>query len=373
MKVAVIAGSGKSLLNFRGPLLAEMVRLGHRVVACASGYDRNVVDALSAKGVSYRPLKMERTGLNPFLDLQTCFILRKLLKDIAPDMVFASMAKPVIYGSFAAAYQGGPKMFSMIEGLGYAFTGQSSKRKLLSHVLTFLYRKSLARNEHVFFLNPDDKVLFETLKIIDRSKNITILNGIGVDLTHYKFQSFPPLSPVTFLLIARLLSDKGIYEYVQAAQKLKEKYPDTEFHLVGPFDSNPAAIKPKTVDRWIASGAIQYHGETNDVKPFLTSCCVYVLPSFYREGMPRTILEAMSTGRPIITTDTPGCRETVIHGENGFLVPVKDVRSLIAAMERFIMDPEIISTFGQRSREMAIERFDVKKVNNQLMEIMGLS
>jgi glycosyltransferase involved in cell wall biosynthesis len=174
-----------------------------------------------------------------------------------------------------------------------------------------------------------------------------------------------------FLLIARLIRDKGVFEYADAARILKRRYPEAVFRLLGWFDRHPEAISPKQIDQWQREGIIEYLGETQDVRPFLAESNVYVLPS-YREGTPRTVLEAMAMGRPIVTTDAPGCRETVIEGKNGFLVPPRNVDALGKAMERFISTPEIIETMGGESRKFAEMKYDVHKVNYVIMRTMGL-
>jgi glycosyltransferase involved in cell wall biosynthesis len=263
-------------------------------------------------------------------------------------------------------------MFAMISGLGYAFgEGGGLARALMRRLVGTLYRASLRHADGVFFQNPDDLADFQRLAIIgDRHKAIRV-NGSGVDLGHYR-SSPPRLEPPTFLLIARLLKDKGIYEFVEAARRLRARHPRARFCLIGPLDPNPAAISARDLESWRAEGAIEYLGEAADVRPHLAETTAYVLPSIYREGIPRTLLEAMSTGRALITTDTPGCRETVRPGENGFLVPPGDAAALAEAIERFIARPDLAVSFGRRSRALAEELFDVRKVNAVMLEAMGL-
>ncbi|MBZ0297946.1 MAG: glycosyltransferase family 4 protein, partial [Anaerolineae bacterium] len=259
---------------------------------------------------------------------------------------------------------------SMITGLGFAFSDQarqSVRFRLISQSARGLYRLALRCNTKVFFQNPDDRSLFLALNLAKEDQMI-LINGSGVDVDHFSVTPLPS-EEITFLLIARLIQDKGIYEYAKAAAQLKAKYRDIVFQLLGPFDHHPQAVKPSNVSAW--KGTISYCGETSDVRPFIKRCSVYVLPS-YREGTPRTVLEAMAMGRPIITTDAPGCRETVRDGENGLLVPVRDVDALVAGMEYFIRNPQQIARMGQRSREIAEERYDVHKVNAVIMETMQL-
>ena len=226
----------------------------------------------------------------------------------------------------------------------------------------------------MFFQNPDDEALFKSMGILTPNASTTVVNGSGVDISEYSVQPFATIDDILiprFLLIARLLGDKGVREYAQAAKIIKDKYPQAQFDLVGWIDDNPDAIEQQELDNWISEGLFNFWGKLDDVKPAIAASSIYVLPS-YREGTPRTVLEAMAMGRPIITTDAPGCRETVIDGYNGYLVPVKAVEELAAAMERFIVNPELIIEMGKASRQLVEEKFDVDAVNQSMLEAMGL-
>ena len=367
-KIVIISHYSPSLINFRGDLIRAMVELGHKVICL--GPEAGFEQPLQELGADYRQIPLHRTGLNPLKDVKTLFSLRKVLKEIRPDIVFSYTVKPIVYGSIAAHMAGVRRMYAMIEGLGYVFIGQSLKQKFLRQLVCFLYHKALKYNKAVFFLNPDDMRLFVDNSIVPKAVKPVLLNGIGVNIEKFAFAP-PKLSPVTFLLIARLIKDKGILEYVESARLLKQKYPAAKFQLLGPLDINPAAITQEQLERWTKEGIIEYLGKTNDVRPYIAEASVYVLPS-YREGTPRSVLEAMSMGRPIITTDAPGCRETVIDGRNGFLVPVKDVDALKSAMEKFILEPDLISRMGKQSRVIAEEKYDVRKVNRVILQEMGL-
>ncbi len=370
-RILVLGGLANSLVNFRGALLAEMVRRGHEVIGCAAEDCPEVADQLAAMGVRYVPLHFKRAGLNPFSDLLLLFRLVKLLRRLRPDIVLAYTIKPVIYGSLACRLAGVQRCYSMITGLGYAFMGGVGLRqRLVGKVAPLLYRVALAGNAGVFFQNRDDLALFANTGLLRARHKALVINGSGVDTEYYRRAPLPG-GPVAFLLIARLLKDKGIAEYAAAALAIKQRYPDTLFRLVGPLDPNPAAIGKDQIETWNRAGVIEYLGEARDVRQHLAACKVYVLPS-YREGTPRTVLEAMATGRPVITTDAPGCRETVAHGENGFLVPVKDVGALVEAMERFITHPEWIPRMGERGREIAEIKYDVRKVNAAILRHMHL-
>lgn len=370
MRVVVVAGFARSLVNFRGPLLQAMVDSGHEVIACAPGCPDDVVTALAEIGVTYQAIPLERTGMNPIRDLATIVSLKGLFEGLRPDCVLSYTAKPVIYGSLAAGLAGVRKVYSMITGLGYAFGDSSVKQKLIGLPVQALYRSALRRNDAVFFQNPDDQEFFVRKGLIANPRQAVLINGSGVDLVHYR-EAAQVKGNVSFLLIARLIRDKGIVEYVEAAKRIKRHHPSVAFRIVGPFDSNPSAISRSAVEQWHKEGIIEYLGETRDVRPFIANCSVYVLPS-YREGTPRTVLEAMAMARPIVTTDAPGCRETVVHGRNGYLVPVRDVDGLAEALCRFIATPELIPGMGKESRKIAIEKYDVHKVNKTILHTMGL-
>ena len=367
-KIVIVSHYALSLINFRGELIKALAAAGHRVITL--GPEAGFESELAAIGAEYRQIPLQRTGTNPAKDMSTVYTLTKLLKKINPDVVLSYAIKPVIYGSLAASLAGISNIYSMITGLGYVFTGESIKQKILFHLIYPIYKSALSKNKIVFFQNPDDLKLFRDLKLVSSKGRQIIINGSGVDISHFAY-SPPPTEPISFLLMARLIWDKGIGEYVEAARNLKSRYPKVSFKLLGPFDSNPAAIKSTDVERWEKEGIIEYLGETRDVRPYLASASIYVLPS-YREGTPRSVLEAMSMGRPIVTTDAPGCRETVQEGVNGFLVPIKDVVALEKAMERFILNPELIPEFGLASRRIAEEKYDVRKVNKIIIEAMGL-
>lgn len=343
---------------------------GHEVVACAPDPTAGLLERLRDLGARFRVITMNRTGMNPVRDIG-CFVsLWRLFRHERPDLVLSYTAKPVIYGSLAAAAAKVPAIFSIITGLGYAFTGEDARRRWLTWGLSLLYRWALSFNRAVFFQNPDDLNLFQSRKIVPPDCPAIVVNGSGVDLE--RFQAAPPVQrPLVFLLIARLLRDKGIVEYVQAAREIRRQHPEVVFDLVGPFDSNPSSISPDEVSAWQTEGVIRYHGHKADVCPTIAAASVYVLPS-YREGLPRTVIEAMAMGRPVITTDAPGCRETVVPGENGFRVPVKNVAALVSAMEKFIKDPQLIPSMGKRSRELASQKFDVRAVNAVILEKLGL-
>ncbi|MDD4873771.1 MAG: glycosyltransferase family 4 protein [Dehalococcoidales bacterium] len=379
-----------SLVNFRGTLIETMLAKGVKVCAAANGRDSNTEAKLLAMGVQYFPLHIARTGINPLADIVTIFDLICLMRRVKPDIVMSHTIKPVIYGGFVARLCGVRKVFSMIEGLGSVFMPyESSIQALYSIIAKMLYRIGLIASKRVFFLNPDDLNQFVTEGYVSRQKAV-LLNGIGIDLVYYTKEEMPEPSRLRFLMIARLLKDKGVREYIAAAKIVCASYQNVEFILAGDLDDNPSSIKQKELDLWQRDRIVNHAGWVDDVRPLIRSCHIFILPSYYREGTPRTSLEAMATGRAIITTDMPGCRETVDMsvdesvwkkeedvsklkiGRNGIMVPPKDVESLAAAMKFFFRHQEQIAIMGNESRHYAEERYDIHKVNIIILREMGL-
>lgn len=370
MKIILLGNFAESLINFKGPLIRELVKAGHEVHGCAPGDNPEIEKKLASIGASYHPIALERTGMNPLQDMSSLLSIRRLIKNIGPDAILCYTIKPVIYGSICARSAGVGRIYSQITGLGFTFFGHTFKQRAINRVVTPLYRIALSLSNKVFFENPDDRELFMEKGIINDPRKTVLLNGIGVDMD--RFAPAPcKTGPISFLLIARLIREKGIFEFVEAAKLLRGKHKGVTFRLLGPLERGPAGIRESQVEEWRRSGIIEYLGKTDDVRPYIADASVYVLPS-YREGVPVSVLEAMAMGRPIITTDAPGCRETVREGENGFLVPVKDSVALSRAMERFIAEPAMVEKFGKRSLEIVRERFDVRKVNARIIEEMGL-
>ena len=370
IKIVLIAGFAPSVINFRKTLI-EALRHYADIVVAAPFYDEKTADAIEALGVQFEPFYLKARGSNPWHDIKTKYALTQLLKKHKPDKVLSYTIKPVIWGSLSAHSAGIKEIYAMITGLGYAFTNiKGFKPRLIQKITTFLYRRALLKNDRVFFQNPDDLADFKKMKIISCHQKTTIINGSGVDLNYYDF-SYPVIEPIRFLMIARLLKDKGLIEYFEAAAKIKCDYPEVEFHLVGYLDDNPAAISSEILQNFLEKKIIMFHGKLDDVRPIIRESSVYVLPS-YREGTPRSVLEAMSMGRAIITTDAPGCRETVVDGYNGFLIPVKNVNALALAMMKFIENKALIKAFGVSSRELVEKKYDVHRVNEVILRSIGL-
>lgn len=375
MKILLISGHAQSIINFRGPLLQAFQAKGFQVHVAAPDMSREASARhdLEGLGVTVHQVPMQRTGTKAFADLKTAFALWRLMRQICPDMVLGYTIKPVIYGTLAAWLAGVPYRYALITGLGYAFQGGRHRSRLRA-LVQILYRLALARVMRVFFQNPDDLKLFQESGILKPQIPVCVVNGSGVDVDNFDFRPMPVAAlagAVRFLFIGRLLGDKGVREYAEAARQLKSSHPQVICSLVGWIDSNPNSITQAELDGWMADGSIEFLGRLDDVRPAIEACSVFVLPS-YREGTPRTVLEAMAMGRAIVTTDAPGCRETVVHGENGYLIPVQDPDALLQAMRRFIDEPDLQWRMGARSRQIAEEKYDVYKVNAVMLAGMGV-
>jgi lipopolysaccharide/colanic/teichoic acid biosynthesis glycosyltransferase/glycosyltransferase involved in cell wall biosynthesis len=374
VKIVILASLAYSLVNFRGALLRRMVAEGHDVVACAPDDDPATDAELRKMGITYRRVPMDRIGTNPVRDLGTLGAMRRMIRSEAPDVILAYTQKPIIYGGMAARIAAPrARFFAMVSGLGHVYSDDepaSGKRRFLRPLISLLYRIAIARAAGIFVFNADDEAEMRRHAILSPRQRVIQVPGSGIDTVQFAQQPIPQ-GPPTFLLIARLMRNKGIGEFVEAAAMVRRQYPDTRFQILGPQEPGKAGFSADEMAAWQVKG-VDYLGSTRDVRPHLAQASVFVLPTYYREGLPRTILEAMAIGRPIITTDMPGCRETVILGENGMLVPPRDVEALAAAMARLAVNPARLAAMGARSRQLAEDRYHVDKVNSLLLTEMSL-
>ncbi len=368
--IALIANHPSGLVHFRAPLIDALRSRDIQILALSPNFDdasRAKIHALGAKPIDFR---LSRTGLNPFKDAWHTWQLARLLGRLKPDISLAFFMKPVIFGSLAAWWSGVPRRIAMIEGLGFVFTPRSGhfsfKEGWLKRLAMGLYWLGLKGAHRVVFLNPDDQREFIENGLLAAGKAF-LLGGIGVDLEQWKTTP-PVLEPVTFALAARLLHEKGITHYAQAARMVKQKHPQTRFILLGELDENPGALTHEEVQAWVNEQILEWPGHV-PVRPWLTQASVFVMPS-YREGVPLSTQEAMAMGRAVITTDVPGCRETVIDRVNGFLIPPRDSTALAEKMSQFIKQPSLIQSMGQASRQMAEERFNTHEANQRLIKLL---
>lgn len=360
--VLLMGGFAPSLINFRGQLIRTLVAAGNRVIAVAPDIDDETRQKLKGMGAEVEQVALSRGGLNPLADLRTLARIRKLIAQYRPDLVVTYTIKPNIWGGLAARMMR-VRHVGMVTGLGYAFIDSATLRqRIVQSVATRLYRAGVARSDRVVFQNSDDAEDFVRQRIVTRNQ-IAFTDGSGVDLSEFALAPLPA-EPV-FLMLARLIRNKGVREYCEAAVQIKARVPGSRFLLGGWIDTVPGSVTQQELDGWIEQG-IEYLGPLRDVRPAISDASVFVLPA-YREGTPRTTLEAMAMGRAIVTTDAPGCRETVREGVNGLLVEVESTADLARAMETLATDAGKRAAMGAASYRLAVEKFDVHAVNRQLI------
>jgi len=331
---------------------------------------------LQDMGVITHESKLDGSNVSILSDFRFIHSLYKLIKKIKPDIFFPYTFKPVIYGSFLAKLCKVKLIVPMLTGLGYNFTDNTSNNRLVVKITRLLLKLSLTPNPrlNIVFQNKDDANRLIDLKILNKTNQVYVVNGSGVDLTHYNY-SPPNTSTITFLMISRLINAKGIKEYYDAAKQIRNRFPNTEFKLIGPYDPNIDSINTNLYEEIKSGKIINYIGQVDDVRPNIETASVIVHPSYYGEGVPRCVLEGIAMGRAVITCDSVGCRETVNHDPekaNGFLIPVRDSNALASKMEYFIQNKEEIIKFGNKGREFAKEKFDVNLINSDLFKIMQL-
>ena len=385
-QILLIVNNPYSLLSFRGDLIDALIGRNYLVHIAAPqiGFAPLISEELKRRGVVLYEIDLHRTSMNPIHEILAIINIYYLVKKIKPDIVFSFMMKPIIYGSLVSRVAGVKHRYAMIEGLGNLFISSNSTRsRILRRFVSRLYKLSLFGTERIFLLNKDDRNDLLVANALPRNSIITELCGIGVDLDYYRYQE--PADNSSFLMIGRLFQNKGVREFEEAARMIKQNYPNQQFVLVGSIDDNSEAVTRSELDSWISTGVIQYLGELDDIRFVMAQCSVFVLPS-YREGLPRTSMEAMAMGRPIITTDVPGCRETirltkkghrqrlsgasVMEGENGFMVRPRDSIALAKSMAYFIKQPSRAAIMGKRSRIIAEEKFDVSLINSIILSAL---
>lgn len=368
MKIMILSSHTPSLFWFRKDMMLAFKQAGCEVVAVGNE-DRNIweKDFLDI-GVIYRQIHVQRNGMNPFSDLKTLKSIKLLLKEESPDKIFCYQAKTVIYGCIAAHQVGIKEVYALIAGLGSVFLASGLKAAIIRSILVWEYKVALKHVTKVFFQNHDDSATFIKNRIV-KPERIVYINGSGVNVRQFVVTALPEVP--TFLNISRLIRDKGIREYLQACRLVKKEHPEYRCLLVGPFDSNPTALTKEELNEYITDATIEYFGEQSDVRPYIAQASIYVLPS-YHEGTPKTVLEAMACGRAVITTNVPGCKETVVHNENGLLVDAKDPVMLATAMLELASNPDKILQMGEKGRALATDRFSVDIVNDVILKTMHI-
>jgi glycosyltransferase involved in cell wall biosynthesis len=378
-RVALIGGFGDLVVKLRGSLIRALRIAGHEVVVCvpppSADARPGVETGLRDLGVRLVESPLDRTGTNFLSEVAARAFYGDFMRRERPDAVLAYNPKPIFHAVMAARRAGVASVTAMVTGLGYAFTSTELKARALAVVAMGLYRRALPMARSVIFQNEDDRRFFDHLGLLAGVRSVHQVPGSGVDLS--RFPAVPPgdaSGVTTFLFAGRLLRDKGIVDFVEAARALRALRTDEStfrFRVAGMIDSNPSAVTASDLEHWTRGGMIEHVGRLEDVRPALAACSVFVLPS-YREGMPMAILEAMATGRAVVTTDAPGCRETIVDGESGMLVPPGAPAALAVALEQFLEDRTLAARMGQAARVRAEREFDSRAVNARVIRAMGL-
>ncbi len=365
LRVCLVSNSAWSIYHYRRGLLSALHEQGVEVTLITPRDD--AFQPLRELGCHCIDLKLSAQGINPFTDLRTLISLYRKYRTIKPHLIFHYTIKPNIYGSLAA-WLAGVKSIAVTTGLGYTFT----RKNLTAYIAKQLYRLAFRFPCEVWFLNADDRADFVRAKLLAKPKCAHILPSEGINLE--QFSLAPPIqdkADFEFILISRLLWDKGIGEYIEAARQLKARYPQARFTLLGPGNvANPSAISAADIERWRAEGIVDYLGTTSDVRSYIARADCVVLPS-YREGVPRTLLEAAALGRPAVATDVPGCRDVIDDGLTGLLCAAKSATDLAAKMEQMLlMSTNQRRVMGEQAREKIAREFDEKKIIHRYLSVL---
>ncbi|MDR7135851.1 glycosyltransferase involved in cell wall biosynthesis [Lysobacter niastensis] len=365
-KIVLFANTDWYLYNFRRSLALALRDAGHEVLLISPPGPYG--ERLRALGLRWEPVPMDRRSLNPLREAALLWFLWRLLRREQPDLVHAFTIKCAVYGSLAARLAQVPARINAVAGMGYVFTSQSRKARLLRPLVRALMHVALdGRNARLILQNPDDVALFERAGIVDRER-IRMIPGSGVDCSRFSGGGRNPAGPLRVLLAARLLWDKGLAEYVAAARALRAQGREIEFLLAGdPDPGNPAAVTEARVRSWVEEGVVEWLGHVDDMPALLASVNIVVLPSF-REGLPKGLIEAAACGLPLVTTDVPGCREVVSDGVDGLLVAARDADALADAIARLQDDPELAARLGRAARNKALAQFDENIVIRRTLE-----
>ncbi len=366
MNFVIHSNSHESILNFRKELILEIHKKGFDIYIIAPNISSSntLLKFLHANKMRFYEIEISRSSINPFMELKSFFWLIYFLIKIKPQGILTYTVKANLFGMIAAHLLRVPGKFAMVTGLGYLFRSES--KTILTKLLQYVYGKSLNLADVIFFQNTDDLDTMLKLKALSPNANVVCVNGSGVNLKHFHEEPFGEIQKINFLMIGRLLISKGINEFVQASIEINKLHPNVHFNLLGWMDENPESISKEDFQIIKKCSHLTLISKVKDVRPIIKNSHVFVLPS-YHEGLPRSVIEAMAIGRPIITTDAPGCRDTVINLYNGYIIQKKSITELVSAMKHFINNPESISKMGKNSRALAEDKFDVDKVNKKMI------
>lgn len=371
--IVVVGGDLDYLVRFRGHLMAELRFREIRVTACAPDEVGKHEKFFRDLGVEYLRAPMTPTGINPVREARSIVAFTKILRRLSPTDVFAYGAKPITVALTAACVAGVRRRYAMLAGLGYAFVEDNEltfKRWLVRKAQMAAFRVLLPRCQSVIFHNIEDETRFVELGLLSPERAF-VVPGSGVDIDAYSF-STAPVNPVKFVFVGRLLRSKGVVHLVEAAAILRASVPSAEVHIVGGLVDNPDVVDSEYLDAAARQGTVILHGHVDDVRPYLASSSAFVLPTYYREGLPRSALEALSMGRTVIVSDAPGCREVVEEGVYGTLVPLRDSAALARTLIEYARDPNRLIAEGIAAREAAVRRFSDTEVNVQMMRALGV-
>ena len=346
--------------SHRLPVAVAAHRAGYEVHLAA--LDWGALEVLREHDIGFHPLHVDRTGLNPIADLRTMLDLVRIVRKVRPTLMHTVTIKPVLYGGIVARLLGVPSLVSAVTGLGQVFTDQKSMPRPIRTLVQALYRLALGHpNSCTIFQNPDDRAFMVGAKLVSIDRT-ALIRGSGVDMTCFAPRPEPP-RPAVVILPARLLWDKGIGEFVEAARILRAAGLDARLALVGePPPHNRDSVPRETIEGWVREGLVEWWGQQSDMPAVYARCHVVCLPSYYGEGVPRALIEAAACGRPIVTADTPGCREVVRDGVNGFLVPPRAAKPLADALRELLLDASRCEAMGRRGRDLAVAEFSVEHV-----------
>lgn len=369
MKLLFLSAHTPTYKWHRWELLESIAGMGHEVVAVGPGEEPEWTDRFKNISVRYRQVHISRTGMNPFVDYRSCIEIKMLLKEELPDKMFVYMSKAIVLGAYAAHSVGIREVYALVGGLGSIIRGEGIMNTVLKRPLKALYRRSFKICRLVFFHNHDDANVLIDEGILPETKS-RVVNGSGVNLKKFRPEPFP--DQFTFLFAGRLIKDKGIHEYLEACRQIKAEYPLIRCLVVGRRDTKADRIDFRIVKKHVDDKIVEYYDEQDDIRPFIAQSSVVVLPS-YHEGRPKILLEAMAMGRPMITTDAPGCRDTVTENINGLMVRPKDSNDLADKMKELIADPRKLNTLGNAGKKIAKKDYNVHNINKKFISAMSIS
>lgn len=373
-RVLIACDSSRTLLDFRGKLIEELVKNNEVHVFTPKICQQNVANTLNKLNVTVHENELNGSNVSIFSDIKYIVSLYKLIKKVKPNIFFPYTFKPVIYGTILAKICKVERITPMLTGLGYNFSDCGTRKNIVSKITKILLKFSLNvdKSVKIIFQNRDDYNKLLDARIISLKHKTYVVNGSGVDLLHYDY-SEPEIHNISFLMIARLINAKGISEFYEAAKLIRCKFPNTTFKLIGSYDDNIDAISNDLYSKIQSGDIIEYIGQVDDVRPYIKNASIVVLPSYYGEGIPRCLLEGMAMGRPLITCNSVGCKETITSipsKKNGFLIPVKNISALVDTMEYYVKNTNDIILNGINGRAYAQQKFDVNLVNNEMLKIM---